>query len=191
MTDERKFKVTDKRRAGPPPDESGAEDENKIPEGRIVDEEDLAADRNPDLESDLINRLAYLQADFDNYRKRMMREQAEIARRGEARVLERILPVLDNFERALEHESEGSSLHIVHREFMSALAAEGLTEIQALGAAFDPRFHDAVETHEDEAVTVPTVSSVHRRGYMHGEKVLRPAMVGVANPLEDQQEAEG
>ena len=95
------------------------------------------------------DKLAYLQADFDNYRKRMMREQAEIAKRAEARMLEKLLPVLDNFERALDHEPEGSSLGILQRELIDSLKSEGLQEIEALGTEFDPRFHEAVESHED------------------------------------------
>lgn len=120
----------------------------------------------------------------------MMREQAEIAKRAEARMLEKLLPVLDNLERALDHEPEGSSLGIVQRELMDALKSEGLQEIEALGTEFDPRFHEAVESHEDAEVPIPTVTSVHRRGYMLGERVLRPAMVGVARPVES-LEAEG
>jgi molecular chaperone GrpE len=177
MTDERKIRVTDKRRTGTPSGESEPTEIVDAPEARVVEEPVMP-------EAELLNKLAYLQADFDNYRKRMMREQTEIAKRAEARMLEKLLPVLDNFERALDHEPEGSSLGILQRELIDSLKSEGLQEIEALGTEFDPRFHEAVESHEDPEVSLPTVTSVHRRGYMLAEKVLRPAMVGVARPAE-------
>lgn len=177
MPDERKIRVTDKRRAAKPPGESEPPEIVDAPEARVEEQPVMP-------EAELLNKLAYLQADFDNYRKRMMREQAEIAKRAEARMLEKLLPVLDNFERALDHEPEGSSLGILQRELIDSLKSEGLQDIEALGAEFDPRFHEAVESHEDTEVSSPTVTSVHRRGYMLGEKVLRPAMVGVARPTE-------
>lgn len=188
MTDERRVKVTDKRRAVQSPGVSEPEEIVDAPEARVIDDAPVEAEDGR--EAELLDKLAYLQADFDNYRKRMMREQAEIAKRSAARMLEKLLPVLDNFERALDHEPEGSSLTIMKRELIDALRSEGLQEIEALGTEFDPRFHEAVESHEDEAASVPTVTSVHRRGYMLGEKILRPAMVGVARPVEA-REAEG
>ena len=180
MTDERKIRVTDKRRTGTPSGESEPEIVD-APEVRVVEEPSETPEGRA---AQLLDKLAYLQADFDNYRKRMMREQAEIAKRAEARMLEKLLPVLDNFERALDHEPEGSSLGILQRELIDSLKSEGLQEIEALGTEFDPRFHEAVESHEDPEASVPTVTSVHRRGYMLGEKVLRPAMVGVARPAD-------
>ncbi len=187
MADERKIRVTDKRRTGTPSGESEPTGIVDAPEARVVEEPMMPEGGR---EAELLDKLAYLQADFDNYRKRMMREQAEIAKRAEARMLEKLLPVLDNFERALDHEPEGSSLGILQRELIDSLKSEGLQEIEALGTEFDPRFHEAVESHEDASVSLPTVTSVHRRGYMLGEKVLRPAMVGVARPSES-LEAEG
>lgn len=182
MTDERKLRVTDKRRTGEPSGEAVPTEIVDPPEASA--EEGKPAEAPDGREAELLDRLTYLQADFDNYRKRMMREQAEIAKRAEARMLEKLLPVLDNFERALDHEPEGSSLGILQRELIDSLRSEGLQEIEALGTEFDPRFHEAVESHEDPGVALPTVTSVHRRGYMFGERVLRPAMVGVARPAE-------
>jgi molecular chaperone GrpE len=94
-----------------------------------------------ELEQDLLEDLRRLQAEFDNYRKRMMREQTEIASRASARLVERLLVVLDSFDRALAHGSTGDGLELVHKELMSVLAAEGLEAIDALGKPFDPNLH--------------------------------------------------
>jgi molecular chaperone GrpE len=130
-----------------------------------------------------LDDLKRLQAEFDNYRKRMMREQTEIASRAGARLVERLLPVLDNFERALAH-TEDDGMVLVQKELMSVLESEGLRAIEALGAPFDPNLHEAVESHEEEGVTEPTVVKVYRTGYELKGKVLRAAMVVVARPAE-------
>src|ERR671918_58027 len=145
-------------------------------------------------EHDYLNDLKRLQGEFDNYRKRMMREQTEIAGRAGARLVERLLPVLDNFERALAH-TEDDGMVLVHKELMSVLDSEGLHPIDALGAPFDPNLHEAVESHEDDAVSEPTVVKVYRTGYEFKGKVMRAAMVVVARPAEaapqDSTDSEG
>jgi molecular chaperone GrpE len=134
-------------------------------------------------EHDYLDDLRRLQAEFDNYRKRMMREQTEIASRAGARIVERLLPVLDNFERALAH-TEDDGMVLVHKELISVLETEGLRAIESLGAPFDPNLHEAVESHEEEAISEPTVVKVYRTGYEFKGKVLRAAMVVVARPVE-------
>ena len=145
-------------------------------------------------EHNYLDDLKRLQAEFDNYRKRMMREQTEIASRAGARLVERLLPVLDNFERAIAH-TEDDGMVLVHKELMSVLDSEGLHPIGALGAPFDPNLHEAVESHEDEAVSEPTVVKVYRTGYEFKGKVMRAAMVVVARPAEaapqDSTDSEG
>ena len=136
-----------------------------------------------DSEHDYLDDLRRVQAEFDNFRKRMMREQTEIASRASARLIERLLPVLDNFERALEH-SDDDGMVLVHKELLSVLEAEGLSAIDALGAPFDPNLHEAVESHEEVGVTDPTVVEVYRTGYELKGKVLRAALVVVARPVE-------
>jgi molecular chaperone GrpE len=138
-------------------------------------------------EHDYLDDLRRLQAEFDNYRKRMMREQTEIASRAGARVLERLLPVLDNFERALSH-TEDDGMMLVHKELISVLESEGLRAIESLGAPFDPNLHEAVESHEEEGVSEPTVVKVYRTGYEFKGKVLRAAMVVVARPVEPKKD---
>lgn len=133
---------------------------------------------------DYLDDLRRLQAEFDNYRRRMMREQTEIAGRASSRLIERLLVVLDNFDRALEHDSGNSGLELVQKELLAALNGEGLVAIDALGKPFDPNFHEAVESHEQNDVSEPTCTEVYRTGYLLKGKVLRPSVVVVARPPE-------
>ena len=135
--------------------------------------------------------LRRVQAEFDNYRKRMLREQTQLAQRASARLVERMLPVLDNFESAIEHGEGGTGVELVYKELRRVLEEEGLEEIAAEGHPFDPRVHEAFDAVEDENVSEPTVRSVLRRGYRLKDQVLRPSMVGVARPPEQpKQEGE-
>ena len=137
----------------------------------------------------LTDDLMRLQAEFDNYRKRMMRDQADVAQQTVAAFVKKLLPVLDNFDRALEHGA-GESVALLHKELVGVLAAEGIEEIPAQGARFDPHLHEAVESNEDEEASEPTVRAVYRTGYRFGPKVLRHSMVGVARPAEGEGETE-
>ena len=129
--------------------------------------------------------LRRVQADFENYRKRMLREQTHLAQRASARLVERLLPVLDNFESAIAHGEGGAGVEMVYRELRRLLEEEGLGEIDAEGQPFDPMKHEAFEAVEDESVEQPTVRSVLRRGYTLKDQVLRPSMVSVARPPDE------
>ena len=137
-------------------------------------------------QSDFLDDLKRLQADFDNYRKRMMREQAATSTRAKARLIEQLLPVLDDFERALEHE-DSSATELIYKQLRSTLEGEGLEEIPAEGEPFDPNVHDAIDSREEPGVSEIVVQSVYRRGYKVGEQVLRAAMVVVARPPEQDE----
>ena len=212
MAEPRKPRIVDKRRsaqpapeegAGAPVDEvevieagrhgdTGVESSGVEIEAEPVTEERVSAAAQPDYLDDLRR----LQAEFENYRKRMIREQSLLADRASARVIERILPILDNFEAAIAHGEGGAGVEMVYKELRRVLEEEGLKEIEAQDEPFDPRIHEAFEAHEDESVSQPTVASVMRRGYLLGERVLRPAMVSVARPTEaavdrDENVAEG
>lgn len=144
-----------------------------------------------ELQRDYLDDLRRLQAEFDNYRKRMMREQTEIAGRASARLIERLLVVLDNFDRAIEHDSGNGGLKLVQKELLTALNGEGLVAIDALGKPFDPNFHEAVESHEENDVSEPICTEVYRTGYLLKGRVLRPSMVVVARPPEVDAAASG
>ncbi len=126
------------------------------------------------------------QADFVNYRRRVEQERGEAAQAGRAALAMRILPVLDDFDLALQHvppELAGNEwvqgIELIARKLRAALEAEGIARIEALGQEFNPWEHEAllhVPSSEEEA---GKVTAVHRHGYKLGEKVLRPAQVSV------------
>lgn len=129
-------------------------------------------------------------ADFENYRKRQEREMVEFRRLANADLLRELFPVLDNLERALEAPgSEGSGLRagveLVLRQFKEILGRFGVVEIDPQGLPFDPTVHEALARHETPDVAENTVVQVLEKGYMLGERLLRPARVVVAVRADD------
>ncbi|MFN2506436.1 MAG: nucleotide exchange factor GrpE [Acidimicrobiales bacterium] len=129
----------------------------------------LAAERD-----DYLDQLRRTKADFENYRKRIQRQQTEHVERAAEGLAEKLLPVLDTFDAALAH---GQGFDQVHASFMSTLEKEGLERIHPEGQTFDPAESDAV-AHE-EGDDGPIVAEVLRPGYRWKGRVLRPAMVRV------------
>ncbi len=159
--------------------------ETAVPEA--LDAEELLArvqdaERERDKNLDDLRRVA---ADFDNYRKRVVREQAQLFTRAGERVVAKLLPVLDDLERALdaaEHHEEAKVLEGVRMTqdaLAGLLAAEGVEEI-ATDGPFDPHVHEALMTQRAEGVEAGHVVQVVQRGYRLGDAVLRPARVVVA-----------
>jgi molecular chaperone GrpE len=133
----------------------------------------------------LQDRLLRTAAEFDNYRKRVDRERRDLADYMKADVLAEILPIVDNFERALQAPSpDGDSLRkgveLIYKQMVDFLRKRGVTPIEALGADFDPNFHQAVIHETSPAHREGEVIEELQRGYMLGDKLLRPAMVKVA-----------
>jgi molecular chaperone GrpE len=126
-----------------------------------------------------------LAADFDNYRKRTAREHAELSQRANERLLNELLPVLDDLERALEAAAEHEEakleegVRLVHRSLLGLVERHGLTEIDTEGA-FDPHVHEALLAQPGEGVEEGSVLQVLQKGYRLGDKVIRPARVIVA-----------
>jgi molecular chaperone GrpE len=126
-----------------------------------------------------------LAADFDNYRKRTAREHAELTQRANERLLNELLPVLDDLERALEaaveHEEAKleEGVRLVHRSLLGLVERHGLTEIDTEGA-FDPHVHEALLAQPSEGAEEGSVLQVLQKGYRLGDKVIRPARVIVA-----------
>ncbi len=124
-----------------------------------------------------------LYADFDNYRKRAAKEKSEISLYAQSEIMEKLLPILDNFERAVAAESTDKSfkdgIEMVARQLKDAVTSAGLTEIKAECEKFDPNLHYAVMTDSNKDVAEDTVTEVLQKGYMFKEKILRPAMVKV------------
>ncbi len=132
-----------------------------------------------------------MRAEFANYRNRMVREQTAMAARAAQRIVEALLPVLDNFEAALAHGEGGPGIEMVYKQLRATLADEGLEEIPAEGVPFDPVVHEAFEVHEDPEVSEPTSTMVMRRGYRLKGHIVRHAMVSVARPPEADEAVEG
>jgi molecular chaperone GrpE len=134
-----------------------------------------------------LDDLRRLQAEFDNYRKRTMREQTARIASASQSLVSRLLPVLDNFELAVSHAEQSrdfdrmlKGVEMVFGELQDLLAGEGLVGIEAEGKPFDPERHEAVVAVEEEGVEAGTVIDVIRKGYEFNGRVLRPAMVKVA-----------
>ncbi len=161
-------------------------DEPRVEEEVEIVEEPEAEEPAP-APDDAYLRLA---ADFDNYRKRVAREQVELTRRANERLLNELLPVLDDLERALEAAAEPNhdqvweakleeGVQLVHRSLASLLERHGLKEIETEGP-FDPHVHEALLAQPGEGAEEGAVLQVLQKGYRLGDKVLRPARVIVA-----------
>lgn len=136
-------------------------------------------------------RLLRLQADFDNYRKRMTREQSRWGEDARAELVGSLLPVLDDLERALEQEGDPESIRqgisMIRRQLLETLGKYGVKPIQAQGQAFDPNYHDAVMVEESEEHPEGTVLEEFRTGYTLGERLIRPCAVKVARCPQDEE----
>ncbi len=132
-------------------------------------------------------RLQRLQAEFDNFRKRTQKEKEETLKYAAERVVEAMLPVLDNFERAVSSSQSSQDftafsqgVEMILKQMVNALSKEGLTAIEAVGQPFDPKLHDAVLQVDSEEHPENTVVEELQKGYYLKEKVLRPSMVKVS-----------
>lgn len=134
----------------------------------------------------LQDRLLRTAAEFDNYRKRIDKERREQSEAAAADVLADVLPILDDLERALqamsadEAEPYRKGVELIQKQIAALLRKRGVTPIEALGADFDPRYHQAVIHEMSDAHRDGEVMEELRRGYMLGDRLLRPAMVKVA-----------
>jgi molecular chaperone GrpE len=155
-------------------------DDSRIEEELEIVEEPV--EETPPAPDDSYLRLA---ADFDNYRKRVAREHLELTKRANERILNELLPVLDDLERALEaasaHEEAKleEGVELVHRSLAALLERHGLTPIETEGA-FDPHVHEALLAQPGDGVDPGSVLQVLQKGYRLGDRVLRPARVIVA-----------
>jgi molecular chaperone GrpE len=154
-------------------------DENVTEEVAEETPEDVAKQRD-----EYLDALQRLKAEFDNYRKRVARDQQELAARAHERLVRELVPVLDDLERALEaaNEHENAKLEegvaLVHRALADLLAREGLMEVETDGK-FDPHSQEALLAQPSEAEE-GTVIQVLQKGYKLGDRVLRPARVVIS-----------
>lgn len=129
-----------------------------------------------------------LQAEFENYRRRVTRDQADLVARAGKRIVEELIPVLDDLERAIDHTTAGGDLEqlltgveMVHKQVLDVFGREGVKVIDPFGDEFDPQVHQAVGQREDVDVPDNTVVEVFQKGYLLGGRVIRPAMVIVSS----------
>lgn len=137
---------------------------------------------------ELNDRLIRNMAEFDNFRKRSEKEKAQMFEIGAKNIIEKILPVIDNFERGLgtltEEEKENGfvqGIEKIYKQMVTSLEDAGLAEIEAVGKEFDPNFHNAVMHAEDEELGENIVSEVFQKGYTYKNVVVRHSMVKVVN----------
>lgn len=132
----------------------------------------------------LLDRVARLQAEFDNARKRSVREQQDFREYAAADVIKNFLPILDSFELALKAYVDGSEfrngIELIYRQFQDALQKIGVQPVPAVGQVFDPRIHEAIEMVDTTEAPDHQVLDELQRGYKYKERLLRPAMVRVA-----------
>lgn len=155
-------------------------------------QENIEADENElsklQKENEELNqRLLRVSADFDNFRKRTRLEKEELAKYANSNLISELLPVLDNFQLALDIKEPNeevkkfmTGMEMIHRQLLQVLEQAGLEAINAVGQNFDPQKHEAVMQVEDEEAPDNSVLEELRRGYMFKEKVIRPSMVKVA-----------
>jgi molecular chaperone GrpE len=166
-----------------PPAEPGEDQQTGTADPVLTDHvsevEKLRAERDV-----LVDRMARMQAEFDNARKRAAKEQQDYRDYALADTIKTLLPVLDSFDRALQSSPEKSEFHagveLIQKQLQDALAKLGVQPIIAKGQQFDPRLHEAIEMVDTEEAKDHEVLNELQRGYKLKERLLRPAMVRVA-----------
>ncbi len=184
--------VTDKRRIDPETGEVRHVASGAAPSGAVPDAGGPAPGTGKDAASDekvaeLTADLQRVQADYANYRKRALRDQEATAERAKAAVVSQLLGVLDDLERARSHgDLDSGPLKSVADKLFGALTGLGLAAFGAEGDDFDPALHEAVQHEGDGAEgSKPVIGNVMRQGYKLGEQVLRHALVGVVDTVDE------
>lgn len=144
-------------------------------------------DKKDEKIEELTDRLTRQMAEFDNFRKRTEREKSQMYEIGAKDIIEKILPVVDNFERGLKAAEENKEdpfvqgMEMVYKQLMTTLESVSVKPIEAVGQEFNPDFHNAVMHVEDEELGENIVAEEFQKGYMYRETVVRYSMVKVAN----------
>ena len=145
-------------------------------------------DKKDEQIEDLNDRLKRQMAEFDNFRKRSEKEKSQMYEIGAKDIIEKILPVVDNFERGLgsvpEEEKNApfvEGMEKIYKQLMTTLESVGVKPIEAVGQEFNPDFHNAVMHVEDEGLGENIIAEEFQKGYMYRESVVRHSMVKVAN----------
>jgi molecular chaperone GrpE len=162
-------------------EQTAAATEN-APNETAVDARELQRQRD-----DYYDRLLRKTAEFDNYRRRVERERAQVSEAAASDLLKELLPLVDNLERALKADTGPDAtdayrrgVELIHQQLLEALRKRGVRPVEALGMDFDPHYHQAVAHEMSEGHREGEVIEEFSRGYMLGDRLLRPAMVKVA-----------
>jgi len=167
--------------------------------------EGAAADPPPEGSEDLAlelkqtqDKLLRLQADFENFRRRALKEKTEAHQYGHQNLVKDLLSTVDNLDRAIEHASRSGGgdlesllqgVELVRREFLGGLAKHGVTPIEAIGESFDPALHEAMAQAPDASVAPNTVIEELQKGYKLRDRLLRPSRVVVARAPDGETQA--
>lgn len=160
--------------------------EDVVKEEEVQDDSQEVTNDSSDDEKyqDLMDKFMRLQADFANYKRRTEAQKTEYVELGVKKIVNDLLPVLDNFERALDSIGEKDSTYdgilMIKNQLTDVLKKEGIVEMKALGEEFDPTYHHAVLTEDSDEYDSGYVIEVLQKGYLINEKTLRPAMVKVS-----------
>lgn len=168
-------------------EEMASEEKEEGKRGFFGKKKDKKDPRDAQIE-ELTDRLKRTMAEFDNYRKRTDKEKSAMFEIGAKDIVERMLPVIDNFERGLNSVPEDAKatpfvegMEMIYKQLLKNLEEAGVKPIEALGQPFDPNFHNAVMHIEDESLGENVVAQELQKGYMYRDSVVRFSMVQVAN----------
>jgi len=172
---------TEAPEAGTKEKEAAKEDAKAVKKKAKAEKKDKSKEKIAELE----DRVKRQMAEFDNFRKRTEKEKAQMFETGAKSVVEKILPVVDNFERGLAAVPEGAKdgfaegMAMIYKQLMTELEAIGVKPIEAVGTEFDPNFHNAVMQVESEEYESGIVAQELQKGYMYRDSVVRHSMVAV------------
>lgn len=174
-----------KKKKDTPVEEEAAVEETTAPEQAAAPEENTELEQAKEALAQALDQQLRLAAEYDNFRKRTQREKDGIYQDAVADTAKKFLPVYDNLERALRNETADEAykkgVEMTMAELNRILSAVGITSFGAAGEPFDPARHNAVMHMEDETLGENTIAEVFQTGFAMGEKVIRFAMVKVAN----------
>ncbi len=175
MAEEKNTPVEEVQEAAEAVEELTEEATEEITQAEMVDKAEYAS---------LYDKYMRLAAEFDNFKKRTQKEKEEIYSLAKTDVVMSLLPVIDNFERAEKFSDDKNvqeGMALIKKQFTEFLKKIGVEEIEAEGKEFDPNLHNAILHEDNDALPENTVSEVLQKGYKLGDKVIRYAMVKVAN----------
>lgn len=182
----------------PSPEETeGSEVERETIEGRIARLEDYIKAKEKEL-GDLHDKYLRLYAEFENYKKRIIKDQTEFLKYASENIIKELLPVIDNLERAIRHSRESTGgedtkkliegVELTLKQFIGVLNKFGVTEVTSVGEFFDPAKHQAVSQVESEDLDDNLIVKEFQKGYFYNNRILRPAMVSVAKKVKKEKE---